>query len=108
MGYVVDDDGWMELSTAIEVLREQLVVAAEQGAGQGVRFGVGKVEVEFGLEARRVGGGGGAVRFGVFSLEGKAELSSAATHRVKLELIPQDEDGEPLRVAVWGSAPPPR
>lgn len=108
MGDVVGEDGWMELSTAIEVLREQLVVAVEQGAGEDVRFGVGKVEVEFGVEARRVGGGGGGVRFGVFSLEGKAELSSAATHRVKLELIPQGRDGQPLRVAGRVSAPPPQ
>lgn len=89
---------WMELSEAIQVLREQLLIAKAAGEGSKVSFSVGKVEVELGLEARRSGGGGGKLQFGVFALDGKGEYSSGTTHRLRLELLPTDEEGKTLEI----------
>lgn len=89
---------WVELSAAIQVLREQLLLAKAAGAGADVSFEVGKVEVELGLEARRSAAGGGGLQFGVFTLNGKGEVSSGSTHRLRLELLPRDASGRTLEI----------
>lgn len=113
-GVLVSDDepadasGSMELATAIGVLRNQLLDAQRAGTGRAVSFGVGKVEVEFSVEARTTAGGQAGMRFWVVSADARVDHSRASTHKVKLELIPTDTDGAPIRVA--GSSvhgPPP-
>jgi hypothetical protein len=51
VGWVVGVDGWVELSDAIGIVREQLVTAQLAGqqtvAGRVLTFAVGKVTVEF-------------------------------------------------------------
>ncbi|MGW3246128.1 trypco2 family protein [Streptomyces sp. NPDC001070] len=89
---------WVELSTAIQVLREQLLTAKAAGENSEVSFAVGKVEVELGLEVRRSAGGGGKLQFGVFALDGKGEYSSGTTHRLRLELLPRDRHGKTLEI----------
>lgn len=95
---MVEDD-WVELATAIQVLRDQLAAARDTGQGQDIRFEVAKVEVEFAVEAKKVGGGGLGVKFGVISVDGKGERSSGATHRLRLELTPRDAQGQPFEVS---------
>jgi hypothetical protein len=101
----VELDGFMDLATAIAVLREQLLAAQSAGeaqaatSGRSVSFGVGKVEVEFTVEAKSTGGGGVGVRFGVFSADAKADHTRGQTHKVKLELQPIGPDGQTLKVA---------
>lgn len=99
---------WMELSEAIRVLREQLLIAKAAGENSGVSFSVGKVEVELGLEARRTAGGGGKLQFGVFGLEGRGESASGTTHRLRLELLPKDDEGETLEIKGRVQELPPR
>lgn len=101
----VELDGFMDLATAIAVLRKQLLAAQAEGeahaasSGRSVSFGVGKVEVEFTVEAKTTGGGGLGVRFGVFSADAKADHARGHTHKVKLELHPIGPDGQTLKVA---------
>jgi hypothetical protein len=106
----VGEDGLVELSDAIEVVREQLVTAQLAGqrivAGQVLTFVVGKVEVEFAGEVKKVAGVGGGVKFWVVSADGKAERSSGSTHKVKIELIPQAADGTSFTVAGGVDEPP--
>ncbi|MET9072251.1 trypco2 family protein [Streptomyces sp. NPDC004232] len=89
----------LTLAGAIIQVRQELEEALEEGKDQAVRFGVGAVELEFAVEARRVAGGDAGVRFHVVSLGGKAEWQRAQTNRVKVSLEPIDREGEPLKVA---------
>jgi hypothetical protein len=111
VGVVGEDDGLVELSDAIGVVREQLIAAQAAGrrtvAGQVLTFAVGKVSIEFSGEVKKTGGGSGGVKFWVVTAEAKAERSSAAFHKVTVELIPLTRDGESFKVADGVAAPPP-
>jgi hypothetical protein len=104
----VVDDEFVELAEAIAVLREQLSHAREAGEGASPRFVVGPVEVEFTVEARRDVGGKVGVQFGVITAGAQGGGSSAATHRLKLTLTPQGEDGGDFEVHGSVTAPPSR
>lgn len=104
----VMDGEFVELAEAIAVLREQLRSAQEAGEGQEPRLLVGRVEVELAVEARRDGGGEAGVQFGVFTLKGRGGVSSASTHRLRLELVPRTSDGEEYVVHGRVSQPPDR
>jgi hypothetical protein len=105
-----DDEGLVELSDAIGIVREQLVAAQLAGrqvvAGQVLTFAVGKVSIEFVGEVKRTTGGGGGLRFWVLTAQAKAERTRGVTHKVSIELIPQSRDGNPFIVAGGVDAPP--
>lgn len=107
----MDTDGWVELSDAIGVVREQLVAAQTDGrqtvVGQVLTFAVGKVSIEFAGEVKRVAGGSGGVKFWVVTADGKGERTSSASHKVTVELVPQTPQGESFVVADDVDAPPP-
>ena len=106
----MSEDGLVELSDAIGIVREQLVTAQLAGrrvvAGRVLTFAVGKVVIEFAGEVKKVVGGSGGVKFLVITANAKAERSSGATHKVTIELIPQGPDGESFIVADGVDAPP--
>lgn len=99
---------WVELADAIGMLRDQIVEARVRvtdpaGAGdRGVRFELGEVTVELGVELARVASGEGGLRFGVagwgLSAGGKREVHQSGTHRVTVRLTPRDVDGGPMKV----------
>ncbi|SDH91815.1 hypothetical protein SAMN05192558_103313 [Actinokineospora alba] len=107
-GNGVDESTGVDLASAIEAVRAGLVEAQRAGQGKPLSFAVGKVEIEFGGEVKTVVGGGGGVKFWVVSVDGKGERSSAATHKVRVELTPQDAEGRSWRVAGNTNAPPAR
>jgi hypothetical protein len=76
------------LADVIRSLRAELSAAVEEGRGQGLRFRVGPVELEFELAVTKEGSGGGGVRFWVISAESKLIRSTATTHRIKFSLAP--------------------
>jgi hypothetical protein len=82
------DEPMVGLADAIRSLRTELLAAVEEGEGQGLRFRVGPVELEFEVAVTREQGGGGGVRFWVISAEGKLARSKATAHRIKLSLAP--------------------
>jgi len=96
-------DDFVELAEAVEVIRGQLQMARESGEGQTPQFTVAKVEVELAVEIRREGG----LKVGVpvFGISGGG--SSAATHRVRLELVPEGEDGGSFRIRDRAPGGPP-
>ena len=110
-GSSVGEDGLVELSDAIGVVREQLVAAQRAGrrvvAGRVLTFGVGKVSVEFTGEMKTTVGGTGGVKFWVLSADAKAERASGVGHKVTIELIPHGPDGEGFEIAADLDAPPP-
>lgn len=100
------DDGLIELSAAIADLRKQLTKARRDGQAEEIEFAIGKVEVEFALEAKRTTGGGVSLKVWAFGADGKVEKASGATHKVKLEMFPKSKDGSDFRVAGTVSDPP--
>ena len=107
---VGEDDGLVELSDAIGVVREQLIAVQVAGrravAGQVLTFAVGKVSIEFSGEVKKTGGGSGGLKFWVVTAEAKAERSSAASQKVTIELIPLPGTGSRSR-SLMGSRPHP-
>ncbi|GAB2969062.1 trypco2 family protein [Saccharothrix stipae] len=82
------DGNWVELTSAIGQLRQQLAEARELAEGEEVLFTVGKAEIELMLEIRKTAEGKAGFKFGIVSLEGKGSLVSATTHKLRLELLP--------------------
>ena len=106
----MSEEGLVELSDAIGIVREQLVTAQLAGrqvvAGRVLSFAVGKVSIEFVGEVKKISGASGGVKFWVFTADAKAERSTAATHKVTIELIPQTRDGASFIVADGVDTPP--
>ena len=80
----------IELSAAVRAVREQLVLAAAEGAGSAVRFEVGPIQMEFAVEIRREAGARGGVKAWVLTAEAEAKASRGSTHRVSFTLTPKD------------------
>jgi Trypsin-co-occurring domain 2 len=103
-------EGWVELSEAIGLVREQLIAAQLAGrqvvAGRVLTFGVGKVVLEFTGEIKKTTGAGGGVKFWVLTADAKTEGTSAAGQKVSIELLPQAPDGERFIVADTLDTPP--
>ncbi|MEU0936903.1 MULTISPECIES: trypco2 family protein [unclassified Embleya] len=99
-----DTDDWLDLADAIELLRVQVAEAQRRSAGADVRFRLGEITVEFGMELTRTKGAGGGLRFGVASLEGRGERAAKATHHVTVRLDPRRADGSPVDTGAGESA----
>lgn len=85
---------YVELAEAIEGVRAALRHAAE-ASRNGVRFEVGPVELEFGVELRVASEARAGVR--VMVLAGGAETAAGvAQHRIRLQLKPQSDSGRSL------------
>ena len=82
------------LADAIGQVRAELERAVKEGQESSVAFRAGPVELEFEVAFTRTGGVDGGLRLSVLSLGAKRERSSAATHRVKVELTPVDRQGK--------------
>jgi hypothetical protein len=102
-------EAFPELAEAIAAVREQLTRAQKEGAGAGLRFRVGPVELEFDMVMSRTAGGEGGLKVYVLTLGAKGESTSGSTHRIKVTLQPIDPaTGEDAKVAgTAGSAGPP-
>ncbi|WP_331771825.1 hypothetical protein OG948_50515 (plasmid) [Embleya sp. NBC_00888] len=91
---------YVDLATAIESVRDELRAAAHHAAGSDLQFEVGTVELEFGVELRTDAARGGGVRVMVLA-GGPEKASSAAQHRIRLELTPRSRSGD----LIVGGAP---
>ena len=89
---------WIDIGSAIDALRAQLTDARRRGADEDLRFELGDVTVEFGVEARKEGSGDAGVRFGVVSLGAKGSVSKSATHKVIINLKPRTRTGESVDI----------
>ena len=86
-------DPGVGLAEAIGAIREELIAARDEGQGKALSFTVGRVSVELGGELRSTAGAGGGVKFWVVNVDAKGERSSAATHRISIELLPTGPGG---------------
>jgi len=93
-----DDEGWLDLADAIELLRDQLSVAQLRGEHSPLRFVLGEITVEFEVELVRSKNGGGALRFGVVEADARRERSTRSAQRVTLRLKPEHRGGGDVAV----------
>jgi hypothetical protein len=94
------------LADAIAAVRGELKKARDEASEEGLRFRLGPVELELGLEVSTTGGVKGGVKVYVVSLEGGGTRTRTATHRVKLQLFPTDEQGDDIDIAGMTPAKP--
>lgn len=96
-------DGLLDLTDAIELIREQLVEAQLAGrrvvSGRVATFAIGKVTLEFTGEIKQTGHGPEGLKFLVLTADTKAQLAARAGHKATIELIPQGADGERFVIA---------
>jgi hypothetical protein len=81
---------WIGLAEAVQLLREELTTAQDNGSDQALRFDIGTIEMEFSLVARRNGGGRAGIQFGVVTIGVDGAVSHESTHRVKVVLQPKE------------------
>ncbi|MFC5220451.1 trypco2 family protein [Streptomyces coerulescens] len=86
---------YVELATAIEAVRQELRRTAAHS--DDLRFEVGPIELEFGVELRQDPGSRAGVRVMVLT-GGPDQAAGAAQHRIRLELTPQSLSGEALLI----------
>jgi hypothetical protein len=91
-------DEWVRVSDAVGSLRRELAATQLAGAGEPIRFELGAVEMEFGLELRKEGKGEQGAKFWVVSVGASGLVGMTATHRLKLtmtpkEIVPDDSGG---------------
>jgi len=89
----------LELADAIAAVRAELKQARVEGGEEGLRFRLGPVELELGLEVEKTCQGKANVKVWVVSLEGGGARTSTATHRVKLQLFPTDAEGKDIDIS---------
>ncbi|MET7465232.1 trypco2 family protein [Nonomuraea sp. NPDC005501] len=94
----MSDSEWVELDDAITALRKQLDEARKRGADEDLKFALGEVTVEFGMEVRKEGSGNAGVRFGVVSVGAKGTVAKNVTHKVTIKMTPRMSDGESVDV----------
>jgi hypothetical protein len=80
----------MELSEAVEAVRSALMLGAARGAGQGVRFEVGEIRMDFTVELQRTSAGRGGVKAWVVEAGGERSRAATRTHTVSMSLRPVD------------------
>jgi hypothetical protein len=99
-----DGEGFVGLSSALEVLREELEAAWVAGQGKRVRFRVSNLTVTMQVVASREREGGGKLRWYVLEAGGSAKSSGETTQSLVLTLTPglYDESGNVLPLDVYG------
>jgi hypothetical protein len=93
---------WLDLADALELLRNQIGEAQRRlgdADEKAVRFGLGDVTVEFGMELVRTVGVDGGLRFSVVSVGGKRDTGRTATHTVTVILHPHAPGGGDVDVS---------
>ncbi|MFI1155006.1 trypco2 family protein [Streptomyces sp. NPDC020817] len=95
---------WMDLADAITLLRDQIAESQRRitdptGRGdKGVRFTMGEITLDLGLELTGTKGVNGGLKWSVISLGGKKESSTKATHTLHVKLTPQQTGGGDVEV----------
>jgi|HubBroStandDraft_6_1064221.scaffolds.fasta_scaffold474359_2 hypothetical protein len=96
------DPAGVGLADAIGQVRAELEQAIKDGEKSPVAFRAGPVEMEFEVAFTRTGGVSGGFQLSVLSFGAKRDKSSAATHRVKVELTPADREGRDVLIGDTG------
>jgi hypothetical protein len=83
------DDTTVGLAEAVERLRAELEVARAAGDGKELRFRLGDVQLELGVEFAKEGGAEAGIRLWVVSVGATGTASSLRSNKVTVTLVPQ-------------------
>jgi hypothetical protein len=90
----------LPLAEVVEALRSEIIKAADAAGHERIRFGVGPIDLEFQVVAKREGGPSGKIKFGIWGVGveagGSAKFGNEHMQKVKFTL-------KPVRVEVDGS-----
>jgi hypothetical protein len=100
IGELMDGDD-ATLADAVDVVRAQLAEARRRAADadQDVRFQVGDVTVEFGVELTRQGSGQVGLALGVVTVSIGGGKSHQASHKITINLTPHAADGTNIDIS---------
>jgi len=84
------------LEDAISALRQELIESIVAAQGEGLRFEVGEVKIEFQIEVERSTEAKGGIKFWVAELGGSGGQKDKSTHKVTIPLKPIRRDGKPV------------
>ena len=84
------------LEETIAALRQELISSIIASKGEGLRFEVGEVTVEFHVEVERSVDAKGGIKFWVVELDGSSGRKDKSTHKVVIPLKPLRRDGKPV------------
>lgn len=102
----------LPLAEVIAALRDEIREAAAVGKAESVRFGLGPIEVEFNVTAKREGEGKGSIKFGVlgvgFEAGASGKIASEQVQKVKLTLKPSASTGHGTKEEIEVSRVPRR
>ena len=82
------------LKEAVIALRQELLEAQQEAAGQNLKFKIDEIELELELVTSKEGKGKGGVKFLVYNADLEGKLSKTRTHRLRLKLKPGGKDGD--------------
>ncbi len=88
-------DAWLDLSDAIEGLRQALTEAIDRGAGHGMQFELSPVELT--LQAALTREGQGKVGWKVIEAGGSVESATTQTLKLSLRPVWRRQDGSVVR-----------
>ncbi|MEU9919482.1 trypco2 family protein [Streptomyces sp. NPDC051001] len=89
-GKMSEDHEGVELASAVQSLRDELLAAAVQGADTAIRFAVESIELEFTVQLSKDITGKAGVKAWVLTAGADVTQGRADTQRVKLTLTPKD------------------
>jgi hypothetical protein len=82
----------LPLAEVVRALRSEIVKAAEAATNEEIQFGVGPIDVEFQVVAKREGGPEAKIKFGILGVGveagGSAKFANERTQKVKFTLKP--------------------
>jgi hypothetical protein len=89
----------IELTEAVQGLRDQLISCVESSAGQQIKFEVEEIDLEFVVELRRDVNAKAGFRAWVTSVDLQGGAARNSTHRVSIKLRPKESgSGNPLEI----------
>jgi len=95
----MSEDPGGEITEAVEQLRSQLLAAQKSGEGEGLRFVIGEVEMEFVIEVRKEGSGRAGIRLGVAEVGGQGSVSHGSQHRLNIKFNVTGPDGRSAAIS---------
>ncbi|WP_053649531.1 trypco2 family protein [Streptomyces sp. XY431] len=89
----------VELTEAVQGLRDQLMAAADAADGQRIRFEVDEITLDFSVELRRDATAKAGFKAWVVSGDAQVGVAQNAVHKVSVKLKPKDSAlGGPMEI----------
>lgn len=96
-----ENDDWLDLADALDLLRAQVTESQRRAQSSEIRFGVEQITVDFELELMRTREGGGGLRFGIADAKARQENGRKTVQRVSLTLKPEQRSGGDVQIGDW-------